>query len=158
MSKGKRNPFRGFMDVVSEMNRTQHQWMMHGDKEPQHGARTHASAWVPAADIYAVGGNLVIRCELAGLRREDVDVSVSSGVLTISGDRHSELDENKVTWYTRERTYGRFRRTMVLPEGITGDDVTAHYENGLLEITIQSGAAANVQHVSISGEETSDGS
>ena len=153
MSKDKRNPFRGFMDLASEMNRTQHEWMMHAGPPQKHHGQTHAGAWVPAADIFALEGDLVIRCELAGLRREDVDVAVSNGVLTISGERKSELDETKASYYTRERRYGTFRRTMVLPEGLTADHVDAVYENGLLVITIKGGAATQVQHVKIAGED-----
>ncbi len=152
MSKTKRNPFRGFMDLASEMNRTQHQWMMHTGQSPKQHGQTHATAWVPAADIFALNGDLVIRCELSGLRREDVDVAVSNGVLTISGERRSELDDKQVSYYTRERRYGTFRRTMVLPEGLTADHVHATYENGLLVITIKGGASTQVQHVTVGGE------
>ncbi len=89
------NPFRGFLDVMSEMNRMQHHWMLK-DKPDMAGDRTHATAWVPHADIFAVDGDLVIRCELPGMGPNDVDVTVSSGVLTISGERTNDLDETKV--------------------------------------------------------------
>lgn len=142
------NPFRGFLDVVSEMNRTQHHWMLK-DKPEMAGDRTHATAWVPHADIFAIGGDLVIRCELPGMGPNDVDVTVSSGVLTISGVRSNDLDESKVSFYTRERVYGAFRRSMILPEGIDQKDIVASVRNGLLEITVKGGASSRLHHIEV---------
>lgn len=148
MSKRQRNPFRGFVDVMSELNRVQHNWMQHAEEEGG-GARTHATAWVPPADIFARGNDLVIRCELAGMRYRDLEVSVSNGVLTISGERHSELDDSKVSYYTRERHYGNFRRTMILPEGIDSREIAAQFENGLLEVTVRGGAGQRSARIDI---------
>lgn len=142
------NPFRGFLDVMSEMNRMQHHWMLK-DKPEMIGDRTHATAWVPHADIFAVHGDLVIRCELAGMGSQEVDVTVSSGVLTISGERKNDLDESQVSFYTRERVYGAFRRSMILPEGVTQDDIVASMQNGLLEVTVKGGASSRLHHVRV---------
>ena len=67
------NPFRGLMDHMSEMTRMR-QYFEGGGPEDQR--RTHATAWVPTADIFAKGDDLVIRCELAGVERDDVEVSL----------------------------------------------------------------------------------
>jgi HSP20 family protein len=104
--------------------------------------RTHANAWIPPTDIFAREGNLVIRCELAGVRREDVEITLSDGVLNILGERRSELNEEEVTFYTRERSYGTFRRSMSLPEGVNEDEIDATFEDCVLEISIRRGAAA----------------
>src|SRR5215211_6573425 len=103
-----RNPFRGLMDHMSEMARMR-EYAEGGGQEDQR--RTHATAWVPTADIFAKGDDLVIRCELAGVEQEDVEVSLSGGVLTID-----------------------------LPEGIEGSRISADFENGLLEVTVEGGA------------------
>ena len=72
-----------------------------------------------------------------------MDVSFTGGVLTVSGERKSELDEKAETdFYVRERYYGAFRRSWTLPAGIGEDDISADFENGLLEITIRGGVAA----------------
>jgi HSP20 family protein len=102
--------------------------------------RTHANAWIPPTDIFAREGNLVIRCELAGVRREDVEITLSESVLNISGERKSELNEEEVTFYTRERFYGAFRRSMSLPEGVREEEIDATFEDCVLEITVQRGA------------------
>ncbi len=150
MSTPRRNPFRGFFDIMSEMNRLQHQWMSRRESKPAEQIRTAATAWVPPADIFARRGDLVICCELAGLTRADVDVTIANGVLTISGVRQRKPDEeNNITYYTQERFHGPFRRSMVLPEGIGKNNITAHFDNGLLEIVLKNGAAEAPQHIDI---------
>ena len=130
-----RNPFSGLVDTMSEMARMR-EYAEGGGTEDQR--RTHATAWVPTTDIFAVGSDLVVRCELSGVEEEDVEISLSASVLTIQGERKGE--PHAAEFYARERYYGRFRRSMSLPEGVSGEDVSANFENGLLEITVRGGA------------------
>jgi len=146
--KPQHHHFRGFLDIVSEMNRMQHQWMLRSD-EAGGQDREHATAWVPTTDIFAKGKDLIIRCELPGMRREDVEVTVHSGVLTITGERRSDLGVGAVTFHTRERVSGVFRRSMILPEGFDQSHIKATVQNGLLEIVVQGAAGANVQRVKV---------
>lgn len=105
--------------------------------------RTHSTAWVPATDIFADGDDLVIRCELAGVEREDVDISLSAGMLVVSGERKSELDEENTSFLVRERFYGEFRRTINLPENVSNDKISASFENGMLRIIVKGGAVVS---------------
>lgn len=147
------NPFRGFVDLMSEMNRAQSQWMLRGKAGENTQATSAAAAYVPPTDIFAIGKDLVVRCEVPGVRKDEVSVSVSNGMLTISGYRDSELDESKVVYYTRERVYGAFRRSMLLPEGVEDSAVDAAFRNGLLEITVHGGAATKPKQINISGDD-----
>jgi HSP20 family protein len=143
VGRARSNPFQGFVDVMSEMSRMREMVTDPGFETGQEDQRrTHANAWIPPTDIFAREGNLVIRCELAGVRREDVEITLSDGVLNISGERRSELNEEEVTFYTRERFYGTFRRSMSLPEGVNEDEIDATFEDCVLEISIRRGAAA----------------
>ena len=135
----RRDPFRGFVDSISEWNRMR-EYGMYGPEPGQEERRTHATAWIPNADIFARGDDLVIRFELAGVKEGDIDISLTGGVLTVSGERRSELDEDEVHFYTRERSYGNFRRSMNLPEGVDKSKINAAFEDGLLELTITGGA------------------
>ena len=141
MGSTRRNPFQGLVDTISEMNRMRERWMT-GQETEEDRQRTHMSAWVPTTDIFAKGEDLVIRVELAGARPGDVDVALSNGVLTISGERVSELDDEEVSYYVRERFYGIFRRAITLPEGIDESKISTAFKNGMLQITAQGGAAA----------------
>ena len=132
----RRNPFSGLVDTMSEMARMRE--YAEGGSGQEDQRRTHATAWVPTTDIFAVGNDLVVRCELSGVAEEDVEISLSGGVLTIHGQRTGEPDA--VEFYARERYYGHFRRSMSLPEGVTSDDISAHFEDGLLEVTVKGGA------------------
>jgi HSP20 family protein len=135
-----RNPFEGVTDFFSELARMR-SLGLHG--APEHGVetveRTHASAWVPATDILARGGDLVIRVELAGVDPDDVDLSFSHGVLTVSGTRRSGEDDDDADFLIRERFYGAFRRAITLPEGTDADQITAEFDDGLVEVTVAGG-------------------
>ena len=130
-----RNPFRGLVDTMSEMARMREYAEGGGGQEDQR--RTHATAWVPTTDIYAEGDDLKIRCELAGVRPEEVDISFSDGALTIDGERTGAPETTD--FYARERYYGRFRRRLKLPHGIDKGAISASFENGLLEVTVKGG-------------------
>lgn len=146
MGKARRNPFRGVLDTISEMNRMQEQWMTGYDgSSPASGVgeeapRTHATAWVPATDIFADGDDLKIRCELAGVEREHIDISLTAGILVVSGQRASELDEENTSFLVRERFYGEFRRSINLPENVGNEKISAKFEDGMLEVTVTGGA------------------
>ena len=138
----RRNPFEGVTDFFSELARMR-SIGVHGGSE--HGVeaseRTHASAWVPATDILAQGDDLVIRVELAGVDPEDVDLSFSHGVLTVSGTRRPELVDDSAEFLIRERFYGEFRRVITLPEGTQADQITAEFDDGLVEVTVRNGVS-----------------
>ena len=109
--------------------------------DPQVESRTHATAWIPRMDIFNRGDDL-IRCELAGVAPDEVDLSLEQGALTIFGERTGSPDEQDTTFYVRERHFGPFRRTVNLPEGIERSSIDASLEDGLLEITVVGGCVA----------------
>jgi len=132
------NPFEGVTDFFSEMNRMRE--LGRGDHAGEGRQRTHATAWVPATDIFANEGDLVIRIELAGVRPEDVEITFSGGVLTVSGVRRTELGTSgEESFYIRERFHGAFRRAITLPEGTDDGQIRAEFENGLVELTVAGG-------------------
>lgn len=132
--------FRGLFDMFAEMRRMREHWT---EIEPTPEGASQGRAWVPTVDIYADGEDLLIRCELAGIAREDVEVSLSGGQLWISGERTGAPDEPGATYYVRERRYGPFRRVIGLPESALGDQIRATVEDGLLEVRIEGGAVAD---------------
>jgi len=132
--------FHGFMDIVDEMKRIQNR--MYGEdsgSENQHTQRTPADAWVPTAEVLAKGGDLIIRVELAGVEWENIDITFISGVLTISGERERAEGEEEANYYVQERYYGTFRRSMTLPESVDDKDISAAFQNGVVEITVKGG-------------------
>ena len=138
MAKQQRQPFRGLFDAVAELNRMRD--FRTAGVEAREG-RTHATAWIPTMDIFATGEDLIIRCELAGIGRDDVAISLEHGALTIDGERTGAPADEETTYYVRERHYGAFRRTINLPEGIDKGDIAADLGEGLLEIRVRGAAA-----------------
>ena len=108
-----------------------------GGGSQEEGRRTYATAWVPTTDIFAMGDDLIIRCELAGVERNDVDISLSGGALIIDGERKGEPEATE--YYARERYFGHFRRRIKLPEGVDGSKISASFDNGLLEVNVRGG-------------------
>jgi HSP20 family protein len=148
-------PFRGIVDTFAEMNRIHEAWRHPRPGEAGSEDWPHTAAWVPTTDIFALGDDVVIRCELAGVERGDVEISFGSGTLVIWGERATALDDSRaVSYYVRERRYGPFSRTINLPEGIDHSRIAATFEDGLLEVTVHGGAAAQeVEKIAIGGRD-----
>jgi HSP20 family protein len=145
MDREHSNLFHGIVDAISEWNRMREvgSGRVGPESRQEDRQRTLATAWVPTTDIFAKGDDLVVRVSLSGVAREDVRITLSNSVLTVSGERKSELDEDDdVSFYVRERYYGAFRRSITLPAGIDEDAISADFENGLLELTVRGGATA----------------
>jgi HSP20 family protein len=139
MAEG-RNVFEGVSDFFTELNRIR-ETAVHGyGPGAEHRERTHATAWVPATDIFAHENDLVIRVEVSGVTPEDVAITFAAGALTISGVRRTELGTaTEDSFYIRERPYGSFRRTVTLPPGTDDSQLSAEIRNGLVEIIVQGG-------------------
>jgi HSP20 family protein len=108
--------------------------------------------WVPAVDATTKNGDLVIRAELPGVKPEDVDISLHGNVLTISGERKAEQEEERGGYYVRERRYGSFSRSFTLPQGTDESKVQARYEHGVLEVTVEgAGTIEEPKRIQIEG-------
>ena len=137
------SPFRrggGFWDMQSEMNRMLDDMLGTMFRRPQRQL-AGVTEWAPAVDVVTKNGDLVVRAELPGVKQEDVDITLQNNVLTISGERKAEQEEERGGYYVRERRYGSFSRSFTLPEGVDESKVHARYENGVLEVTVEGAAA-----------------
>ena len=105
------------------------------------GPRGSTSAgFVPPVEMVTDGSDVLVRLELPGIDIDnDVEVEVHDGRLTVTGQRESHVTEESQDQkiLVREHRYGSFRREFALPAGVTGDDITADYDQGILEIRIK---------------------
>jgi len=92
--------------------------------------------WVPNVEMFQRGDDLVIRADLPGLSKDDVQVQVTNDAITISGERKYEQEENRKGLFRSERAYGSFQRTIPLPKGVA-EEATATFKNGVLEIVLK---------------------
>jgi HSP20 family protein len=90
--------------------------------------------FVPAIDMFEEGHELVIRAELAGMKREDIKIELDGNTLTLKGEKRGNEKVERKDYYYVEQTYGSFTRTLELPEGTKLDEVKATFKDGLLEI------------------------
>lgn len=93
--------------------------------------------WTPAVDIVDNDDRVELSVELPGMKKEDIRVNIEDRVLTISGERTSNNEEKKETYYRRERRYGSFKRAFTLSDDILSDEVSADYTDGVLKVTLK---------------------
>lgn len=108
------------------------------------------TGWVPALDVHEDADNFIIRAELPGLKREDIEVSLQDGALIISGERKSEKVEEGVEIHRQERFYGKFQRALTLPTPVAVDKVKAQYKDGVLTITLPKTEEAKPKQIDVS--------
>lgn len=96
------------------------------------------SDWAPALDVFQRGNDLVIRADVPGLSKDDITVDIADDQLTIRGERRYDHEEERDGVYRTERSYGSFCRVVPLPQGAIADSAKATFNNGVLEIVVQS--------------------
>jgi len=109
------------------------------------------SGWTPALDLYQNNDNVVAVVELPGMRKEDIDVSLNDGMLTIAGERQSSTGEGENAERT-ERFSGKFRRSVTLPTRVDASKVSASYKDGILTVTLPKSEEAKPKKVEVSIE------
>jgi len=107
------------------------------------------SGWTPALDVFEDKDNLFVRAELPGMKKEQIDISLHDGSLSISGERKGE-SKHEAEVYRGERFYGRFQRTVTLPTAVAADKVKAQYKDGILTITLPKTEEAKPKHIDVS--------
>jgi len=110
------------------------------------------SGWVPPLDVAEDADNLMVQVELPGMRKEDIDLSLHEGVLTITGERRAESGTDEKRYYLNERFSGQFRRSVMLPKAVKAEATAATYENGVLTITLPKTDAAKPRRIKVSAD------
>lgn len=105
--------------------------------------------WLPAVDIKEDADHFLVRADVPGVESKDIDVSLENGVLSISGKRESEAQDEKDGYRRIECAYGEFRRQFNLPETADPDKITAHYDKGVLEIAIGKSEARKAKRIAV---------
>jgi HSP20 family protein len=92
--------------------------------------------WVPEMDLVETDDHYMLKADLPGMKPEDVAIEFNDGTLTISGERKAEYERKEKGFFRLERSFGRFSRSLTLPEGIDPDKIAAEFRDGVLEVTI----------------------
>jgi HSP20 family protein len=107
-------------------------------------------SWAPALDVHEDKDSFVVRTELPGLKREDIEVSLHDGALSVSGERKVEKVDAGIEVHRQERYYGKFQRTLTLPTPVAADKIKAQYKDGVLTVTLPKVEEAKPKQIDIS--------
>ena len=124
-------PVRELTSLQSEMNRLFNTFF-----DTPTAGNGGARRWVPAMDLVETDDHFVLKADLPGLSEDDVNIEVEDNVLTVSGERKSEHEDKREGYVRVERSYGSFRRSLTLPEGVDPEAVSASFDKGVLEVRI----------------------
>lgn len=140
------DPFRDLSVLQDRINRVFNEQINRSE-----GENTSTRAWTPVVDIMENEGELVVRAEIPGMHREDIDIEVTSESLTIRGERKFNQEENEK--YIRvERPYGPFQRSFSIGVPVQSDKVKASYHDGILEIVIPKAEEVRPKKIQINAE------
>jgi HSP20 family protein len=145
------DPARELDAFQSDMNRLFDSFF--GRREAAGGNAYGSRRWIPAMDLVETDDRLVLRADLPGVRREDLSIEVKDGVLTVAGERRVEHEQKREGYHRVERSFGRFSRSLELPQGVEADGVDASLEEGVLEVRIPKPAERKATRVEIGGGE-----
>ncbi len=140
------DPFHDLITLQDRMNQIFEQTLARsrGDREG-----VTASTWSPAVDIYETTDSLVLKAELPGLTKDDIDIQVRDNMLTLKGERRHEKEVKEEHYLRVERIYGTFQRVFTLPTGSQPDKIRASFKDGVLEVTIPKAEAATPKHIKV---------
>jgi HSP20 family protein len=139
------DPLREMSSLQERMNR------LFGDIRGRGGAEEEITqgAWVPPIDIYETPESLVLKAELPGMTREDINLEVHDSTLILKGEKRFEKGVKEENYQRIERAYGSFQRSFSLPATIRQDGVKAKFNEGILEITLPKSEAAKPKQIKV---------
>ena len=136
------SPFDQLTNLRDEINRLFESPFSNGNSDG-------FNAWSPALDLYEDKDNLVLRAEVPGMKKEDIDISLHENTVTISGERRDEKKYEGSETARDERFFGRFTRTLQLPKVVDATKVKAAYKDGILTVTLPKAEEAKPRQIQI---------
>ncbi len=121
-------PFRELGTLHSEMSRLMNGVLEGNGRTPQ--------TWVPALDVWETPTEVVYAFDLPGVPQDEISIEVKDETLTISAERTKNDETNQDGFYRFERRYGTFARAVGLPQGVDQENISARYEDGVLEVRV----------------------
>ncbi|NJD69278.1 MAG: molecular chaperone [Candidatus Methylomirabilota bacterium] len=141
------DPFRDVMTLQERMNRLFDQALSRTRTDDEEGLTT--SMWSPAVDIFETPDSIVMKAELPGVSRDNIDIQVQDNSLMLKGERKFEREVKEENYLRIERAYGAFHRAFNLPTDIQQDKIKAVFKDGVLEVTMPKAEEAKPKQVKI---------
>jgi HSP20 family protein len=141
---GRFDPFAELSRLQDEMSR-----VAHATREDRREFQ-----FQPVVDIFEAKDAIVVKAELPGVKADDVNIHVEKNLLTISGERRLENEENRDGYHRIESTYGTFSRSFSLPNHVNSEAIDANLENGILTLRMPKRAEAQPRKIQVKGGST----
>jgi HSP20 family protein len=140
------NPMQHNFPLQQEMNRIFHEFARggHGD-DPSWGTST----WIPPVDVYETDEGFVLKAELPGIQKENLQLDIHDRTLTMRGERKAETEISEDRYHRQERSYGSFQRVFTLPTPVDADKVQANFKDGVLELRLPKHEAAKPKRIAV---------
>ena len=145
MAVVKWDPLRDLLSIHDRMNRLFEQTLYHSRTE----GGISASTWAPAVDIYETPETIVMKADLPGLTREEIEIEIHDNTLTIKGERRFAKDVQQENYLRVERAYGPFERSFTLPTGVRQEEIRASFRDGVLELLLPKAEEAKPKKIAI---------
>ena len=138
-------PFDRLSTLRDEMNR------LFDISVPGFGSREDRllGVWSPALYVFQDKDHVFVKCELPGMKKENIQISLHENTLTVSGERRQEHEAKQGEGYRSERFFGRFHRSVTLPVVVHPDNVKAQYKEGILTVTLAKAEEAKPKQIEV---------
>jgi len=148
MSIAKWSPFRELENMRREMDRLFEEFIT-PMRRRRWLERPEEAVISPNIDIYDAKNEIVVKAELPGVEKENIDLKITENNLTLKGEIKKEEEVKKEDCYARERSYGSFFRTIALPAEVDSPKAKATFKNGILEITLPKKEEAKPKEIKV---------
>jgi HSP20 family protein len=146
MALARWTPYRDLMAVREEMNRVLNEAFGRGSTDE---SAWFSGAWSPPVDIYETDDALVLKAELPGFSKDDINIEMKEHTLVIKGERKREDELKEGSYHRTERVYGAFQRSFLLPTTVDQEKVKASYKDGVLELRLPKVQAAQPKRIAV---------
>lgn len=140
------DPFSELENLQKEMNRL---FDFSFARRPWGDSTLLGGQWSPAIDVYDSKDNILVKADLPGLTKDEIEVSIENDNLVIKGEKKKDTEVKEENYYKTERFYGSFYRTVELPAQVETDKVDAKYEDGVLSLTLPKKEDAKPKQITI---------
>lgn len=141
-------PYRDLMSLHERMNTMFNEFFAGGSGDREEDAAE--GTWSPAVDIHETEDDIILKCELPGMKQVDIQIEIRENVLTIKGERMQESEAEKDNYHRVERAFGAFHRSFTLPGAIKQEKVKATYKEGVLKVAMPKAEATKPKRIKIS--------
>ena len=126
--RGELSPWAPLRDIEGQFNR------LFGELARDYDLSDRG--WAPAIDLKEDEQEYTLEADLPGMKKEEIDITVVDNVITLKGERKHETETKEKGYHRVERRYGSFERTFELPGGFDANKINAHFDNGVLKVTL----------------------